>query len=229
MHGGAVEDFLGLPVARVLTPRLRRAAGRAGRQIDEPGFLAYESEHVRTRRQHVPGGGRDDGGARRPRRAALWLTWVDDLTERRRAESDAARHADELARSNADLDRFAGVVSHDLQSPMRVIAGCARVLERRAGEHLARRGARARRAHRRRRAPDDRAARRDPRVLAACAATTRRCARSTPGAVVDGVLASLAADLEAAGAPSRVGDLPAAARAPGRAGAAVPEPDRQRA
>ena len=65
------------------------------------------------------------------------LYWLDldrqDLTERRQADHDAARHADEMARSNADLDRFAGVVSHDLQSPMRVIAGCARVLERRAG------------------------------------------------------------------------------------------------
>ena len=65
-----------------------------------------------------------------------WLTWVEDLTERRRAEADVARHAEEMARSNAELDRFAGTVSHDLQSPMRVIAGCARVLERRTAAKL---------------------------------------------------------------------------------------------
>jgi PAS domain S-box-containing protein len=136
MHGGAVEDFVGMPAACVLTPESAHRLDELADQIDDAGFLAYESEHLRTDGSRFPAAvetmaARDERGVQ-----LYWLTWVEDLTERRRAEDDAARHAEELARSNAELDRFAGTVSHDLQSPMRVIAGCARVLERRAGDHL---------------------------------------------------------------------------------------------
>jgi PAS domain S-box-containing protein len=136
MHGGTVEDFVGLPVACVLTPSSAGRIDALAEQIDAAGFLAYESEHVRADGSTFPAAievmaARDGGGEQ-----LYWLTWVEDLTERRRAEMDAARHAEELGRSNAELDRFAGTVSHDLQSPMRVIAGCARVLERRAGHKL---------------------------------------------------------------------------------------------
>ncbi|WP_290795106.1 PAS domain-containing sensor histidine kinase [Flavihumibacter sp. UBA7668] len=68
---------------------------------------------------------------------------VQDITQRKlyeqaleQANSELSERAEQLARSNAELERFAFVASHDLQEPLRMVSSFLQLLDKRYREKI---------------------------------------------------------------------------------------------
>ncbi|WP_170134972.1 PAS domain S-box protein [Acuticoccus kandeliae] len=62
------------------------------------------------------------------RSGLLVLAAIVDITEKKKAERELARRTLDLERSNADLEQFAYIASHDLQEPLRMVASFTQLL-----------------------------------------------------------------------------------------------------
>jgi len=68
---------------------------------------------------------------------------INDITERRRSDEllrqlnvDLQKRASELSASNAELERFAYIASHDLQEPLRMVSSFLQLLQKKYDGHL---------------------------------------------------------------------------------------------
>ena len=121
----------------------------------------YLQNYLDTSEAKIIGIGREVTGLRKdgsvfPLELSVSETWQDqgrifigiirDITERKRADAALAHHIEELGRSNAELETFAYVASHDLQEPLRkvqafgdrLISKYAEVLDERGLGYLSR-------------------------------------------------------------------------------------------
>jgi signal transduction histidine kinase len=131
----AIVMLIGIGIAgallalRITTTRPLRRLARSVRRISR-GEFAHEIERGGAR--DVVDLGDDVDAMRRQ--------IVTELSGLRDAHAQLDEQARELARSNAELEQFAYVASHDLQEPLRKVASFCQLIEQRYDDQLDDRG-----------------------------------------------------------------------------------------
>ncbi|MCB9585378.1 MAG: PAS domain S-box protein [Polyangiaceae bacterium] len=134
LFGYTTREAVGQELAQLVIPAVDREAHREGlerQRTGQPSRVLGKRIELTAQRK---------SGASFPVEASivklagsdppLFTAFLRDLTELKRTKEDLKRIIVDLTRSNADLEQFAYIASHDLQEPLRMVSAYMDLLQR---------------------------------------------------------------------------------------------------